>query len=77
MIHSGSRNLGHVVATHYQKEAIAYHSGYDKEYMERRQEIIDKFKGEGRRKDIQNAIAELKEKFIRTKTSGCNVLFRR
>ena len=63
VIHSGSRNLGHVVATHYQKQAIDYHSGYDNEYLESRQQLIETYKSEGRRKEIKHAIVELKAKF--------------
>lgn len=63
VIHSGSRNLGHVVATHYQNQAIEYHSGYNDEYLKARQDLIDTYKKEGRRKEIQNAIVKLKEKF--------------
>ncbi|WP_330671469.1 RtcB family protein [Anaeromicrobium sp.] len=67
VIHSGSRNLGHVVATHYQNQAIEYHSGYDNEYLESRQELIHTYKRDGRRKEIQNAIVELKAKFYKDK----------
>jgi RNA-splicing ligase RtcB/predicted DNA-binding transcriptional regulator YafY len=63
VIHSGSRNLGHVVATHYQKQAIDYHSGYNDDYLESRQQLIDTYKSEGRRKEIKPAIVELKAKF--------------
>ena len=63
VIHSGSRNLGHVVATHYQKQAIDYHSGYDNEYLESRQQLIETYKSEGRRKEIKHALVELKSKF--------------
>lgn len=67
VIHSGSRNLGHVVATHYQKQAIEYHSGYDHEYLKSRQELIDTYKSEGRRKEIKHALVELKAKFHKDK----------
>nr|WP_243259374.1 RtcB family protein [Clostridium sp. 'deep sea'] len=67
VIHSGSRNLGHVVATHYQNQAIEYHSGYDNEYLKSRQELIDTYKRDGRRKEIQNAIVDLKVKFYKDK----------
>ncbi len=63
VIHSGSRNLGHVVASHYQKEAIDYHSGYNREYLEKKEALIAKYKEEGRRKEIQSAIVELKKEF--------------
>lgn len=63
VIHSGSRNLGHVVATHYQKKAIEYHSGFNKEYLKSRQDLIDHYKNEGRRKEIQTGIEKLRDKF--------------
>lgn len=63
VIHSGSRNLGHVVASFYQKEAVAYHSGYNDEYLERRQELINRYKDEGRRKEIQGALSELRKSY--------------
>lgn len=63
VIHSGSRNLGHVVANHYQKQAIEYHSGYNEEYLKRKQELIEQYKSEGRRKEIKAAIVELKTNF--------------
>lgn len=67
VIHSGSRNLGHVVATYYQNEAIAYHCGYNDEYLKRRENLIATYKSEGRAKDIQTAISELKKTFNKDK----------
>ncbi len=67
VIHSGSRNLGHVVATHYQNQAIEYHSGYNNEYLESRQELIATYKRDGRRKEIQKAIVDLKAKYFKDK----------
>lgn len=64
VIHSGSRNLGHVVATHYQNQAIEYHSGFNNEYLKKKQELIQKYKSEGRRKEIQDAIAELRKSYF-------------
>lgn len=68
VIHSGSRNLGHVVATHYQNQAIDYHSGYNDEYLKQRQGLIDRYKREGRRKEIQKALIELKASYFKEKT---------
>ena len=65
VIHSGSRNLGHVVATYYQKEAIAYHSGYNNEFLEKRQELIAKYKEEGKKNEIQDALKELRKTYNR------------
>lgn len=67
VVHSGSRNLGHVVATHYQKQAIDYHSGFDKEYLEAREDLIKRYKAAGRRKEIQEAIGQLKTKYKKDK----------
>lgn len=67
VIHSGSRNLGHVVATHYQKKAIEYHSGYNQEYLTQKQELIETYKGQGRRKEIQEAIKDLKAMYYEDK----------
>ncbi|GAB6110090.1 RtcB family protein [Fusibacter bizertensis] len=63
VIHSGSRNLGHVVATHYQKLAIAYHSGYNLEFLKSKDELIKRYKETGKRQEIQQAIIELKKQF--------------
>lgn len=58
VIHSGSRNLGLQVATYYQKLAIDLHSGKE-EFFERKQELIDSYKADGRRDEIQAALKEL------------------
>lgn len=67
VIHSGSRNLGHVVATHYQQLAINYHSGFNDTYLNARQALIDDYKRAGRRKEIQAAIVELKSAYLKDK----------
>ena len=59
VIHSGSRNLGKQVAEFYQKLATDLNRGKE-EYFKVRQEIIDTYKAEGRRKEIQSALNELK-----------------
>ncbi len=64
VIHSGSRNLGHVVATHYQNKAIEYHSGFNEDYMKRRQALIEDYKRQGKRKEIQEAIQNLKAEYF-------------
>ncbi len=63
VIHSGSRNLGHAVATHYQHKAIGYHSGYGEEFLAKRAEIIETFVQQGRRKEIQTELETLKGKY--------------
>ena len=59
IIHSGSRNLGLQVARIYQNLAIELHSGKE-EYLRQREELIKSYKEQGRRKEIQQALKELK-----------------
>ena len=59
IIHSGSRNLGLQVARIYQNLAIELHSGKE-EYLRQRDEIIQSYKEQGRRKEIQQALKELR-----------------
>ena len=58
IIHSGSRNLGKQVADLYQRLAINLNRGYG-EYLEKRDEIIRTYKGQGRKKEIQDALKQL------------------
>ena len=58
VIHSGSRNLGKQVAEYYQGLAVDLHSGKE-EFFERKQELIDSYKAQGRRKEIQAALKAL------------------
>lgn len=62
VIHSGSRNLGKQVADYYQKLAIKNHQGWDK-VREEQNRIIEQYKQEGRRSEIQEAIAQLHRDF--------------
>lgn len=59
VIHSGSRNLGTQVANYYQHLAIDLHSGMG-EYFEERDRIIAEYKAAGRRKEIQQALKQLR-----------------
>ncbi len=59
MIHSGSRNLGKQVAEIYQKLAVELHSG-KADYFEKRDALIQSYKEQGRRNEIQAALKELK-----------------
>ena len=63
VIHSGSRNLGAKVCEHYQKLAIQYHNGINDAYYDEQNKLIQTYKNNGRRKEIQNALSELKKKF--------------
>ena len=62
VIHTGSRNLGKQVADLYQKEARKLLSGWDK-VMEQQKRIIEEYKSQGRRKEIQAVIAKLHSDF--------------
>lgn len=57
-IHSGSRNLGLQVAKFHQDVAVSLHEGAG-DYLVARDELITRYKREGRRKEIQGALAEL------------------
>ncbi len=59
VIHSGSRNLGKQVAEHYQRLAVELARGRE-EYLRARQEIIDTYKAQGRKSEIQQALSELR-----------------
>ena len=59
VIHSGSRNLGKQTAEYYQKLAVELHSGKG-EYYAARKQLIETMKAQGRRKEIQNALKDLK-----------------
>jgi RNA-splicing ligase RtcB len=63
VIHSGSRNLGHQVATYYQKQAIEYACGLNDEYETIREEIIRSYKEKGDKDKIQDALKKLKESY--------------
>lgn len=62
VIHTGSRNLGTQVAEHYQTLAHELMCGKDKLYRQQ-SEIIERYKAEGRRSEIQAAIKELRSSF--------------
>jgi len=62
VIHSGSRNLGHQVATFYQDLAIDLCSGKESYYTER-ENIIKTYKEQDRKTEIQQALSDLKNKY--------------
>lgn len=62
VIHSGSRNLGKQVAEIYQQLAVDLHMGKEN-YFKQRDEIINTYKQEGRRAEIQNALKELQKNY--------------
>ena len=62
IIHSGSRNLGKQVAELYQKLAIDLSHGKD-ELFTQQEQLIKEYKEQGRRKEIQDAIKQLRRDF--------------
>lgn len=62
IIHSGSRNLGKQVAEYYQNLAVEIMQGKDELYA-MQEKLIVEYKAQGRRQEIQKAIAELHRKF--------------
>lgn len=63
VIHSGSRNLGKQVAEIYQKLAVDLCSGKE-EYFIKRDEIIESFKEQGKKKEIKKALNDLKKDYL-------------
>lgn len=63
VVHSGSRNLGKQVAEYYQGLAIDLHSGKD-EYFNQRQQLIEDYKKQGRRGEIQKALKLLEKSWV-------------
>ena len=59
VIHSGSRNLGKQVAELYWKLAVDLSKGKE-EYFKKRDEIIRTYKEQGKRKEIQAALKQIK-----------------
>ena len=62
VIHSGSRNLGTQVAEFYQQLAVDLNVGKE-EYFKQRDEIIQTYKEEGKKKEIQKTLKELEKAF--------------
>lgn len=62
VIHSGSRNLGKQVADLYQKLARKLNMGYE-EFFIKKEELINSYKEQGRREEIQDAIKHLQSEF--------------
>ena len=55
VIHSGSRNVGHQTANHYQKLAVELNKGKET-YLQKRDEIIRTYKEQGRKNEIAAAL---------------------
>lgn len=62
VIHSGSRNLGKQVAEIYQRLAIDLCSGKE-EFFHKKEVLIETYKNQGRRKDINKALKELEKQY--------------
>ena len=62
VIHSGSRNLGTQVAEHYQKLAFDLCAGKEDYYI-KRENMIEEYKRDGKRKLIQADLMKLKKKY--------------
>lgn len=63
VIHTGSRNLGQQVATFYQNLAIDLCSGKG-DYFTKKDNIIKNYKEKNKRKEIQQALKELKKEYM-------------
>ena len=61
VIHSGSRHLGHEIATYYQGLAEKQVAGNDKDSINK---VIDQLRAEGRHREIADELAKLKNKRI-------------
>lgn len=68
VIHSGSRNLGKQVADYYQDVAINMCNGKE-EYHNKRIDIIETYKQQGRQQEIQQALKILKNKYKNIKSN--------
>jgi RNA-splicing ligase RtcB len=61
VVHSGSRHLGLEVANYYQEEAFRQRKGVDRKALaEKTEQLIAQYKAEGREKELQSALKELK-----------------
>lgn len=62
VIHSGSRNLGKQTAELYQKLAMELHMGKE-DYFRQRDKIIQAYKEQGRKSEIQKTLKELQKQY--------------
>lgn len=62
VIHTGSRNMGKQVAEYYQDLAIKLCSGYD-EFLANKANIINEYKRQERKQEIQPALKELEKEY--------------
>lgn len=66
VIHTGSRNLGKQVAEYYQNLAIELCSGKE-EFHNKKYKLIETYKKQGKKSEIQNAIKELEKEYKNNK----------
>lgn len=64
IIHSGSRNLGKQVADYYQELANQILNYGIQEYLDRKEQLIQEYKEQGRKQEIQAALEELKTEYL-------------
>lgn len=62
VIHTGSRNLGKQVADYYQDLAVEVCSGKE-EMFKKKEKIIKKYKEQGRKSEIQQALKDLEKEY--------------
>ena len=62
VIHTGSRNLGKQVAEYYQNLAIELCSDKE-EFYKKKEQLIEQYKKQGKRKEIQKALKELEKEY--------------
>lgn len=63
IIHTGSRNLGKQVAEYYQELANQLCNYNINEYEEKKKSLIEEYKEQGRKNEIQSALIELKKEY--------------
>lgn len=63
VIHTGSRNLGKQVAEYYQELANQLCNYNIGEYKEKQKELINTYKEQGRKQEIQSALEELRKEY--------------
>lgn len=63
VIHTGSRNLGKQVAEYYQELANQILNYGKQEYLDRKDKLIQEYKEQGRKQEIQSALEELKKEY--------------
>ena len=63
IIHTGSRNLGKQVAEYYQELANQLCNYNKEEYLERKEKLIQEYKEQGRKQEIQSALEKLAKEY--------------